>query len=82
MYEPTATYDVLDPDTGEVFGKLTAGVYADLQHRADRELEDGRIQGTQLLDYSGKVIGRIEGDTLVQEPSGVAFPLRLHRPDE
>ncbi|WP_124307458.1 hypothetical protein [Pseudomonas chlororaphis] len=78
MYDPTATYDVLEPDTGEVFGKLTAGVYADLQFRAGREIEDGAIQGLELISTSGEVIGRIEGDTLVQEGTGVVYPLRIH----
>lgn len=80
MYDPNATYDVLDPSTGEVFGRLDAGQYTDLQFRGpDRKAIDGKMDGLQLVSSEGKVIGRIDGDALVQEHSGIAYPLRLRR---
>lgn len=78
MYDPNATYDVLDPNTGEVFGRLKAGQYTDLQFRGpDRKAIDGEMDGTQLKSFEGKVLGHIDGDALVQEHSGIAYPLRI-----
>ncbi|WP_158894541.1 MULTISPECIES: hypothetical protein [unclassified Pseudomonas] len=78
MYDPTATYDVLDPNTGEVLGRLKAGQYTDLHYGGvDKNAIDGSMDGTQLKSYEGKVIGHIDGDAFVQEHSGIAYPLRL-----
>lgn len=82
MFDPKATYDVLDPKDGDPFGKITAGIYADLKHRAGRELGLGQIRDLKLINGDGTVLGHIEGDTLVQTATGVLFPLRLHQSNE
>lgn len=77
MYDPKGTFDVLDPNTGEVFGRIKAGRYTDIKFRGpDRKAIDGEMDGLELKNFEGKVMGRIEGDSLVQDHSGIAYPLR------